>query len=101
MGKHTIVLLQPTGARSSRTFMDYETVEAAMDGICGIFEQKLKQNAPRSGQITYDIGDLYQFIDSLGDLSCLVLENTLYAPHNKQWVKERILQHLKKQAGGR
>jgi len=100
MGKHTIVLLQ-TGNKSTRTFMDYDTVEAAMDGICGLFEQRLKSQNPYRGQITYDIADLYTFIDSIPDLSCLVLENNMYSPCPKQWVKERILVHLKRQAGQR
>lgn len=30
--RHTIVLLQPTGNKSSRTFLDYERVSLAMDG---------------------------------------------------------------------
>jgi len=98
MGKHTIVLIQPTRNVASRTFMDYESVEAAMDGLCGQFEQRLKSQNPHRGQITYDIADLYAYIDSLSDLSCLVLENTMYAPCNKAWVKEHILLHLKRQA---
>ena len=34
MGQHTIVLLQPTSNKATRTFMDYETIQAAMDGKC-------------------------------------------------------------------
>jgi len=100
MGKHTIVLLQPTN-KSSRTFLDYETIEAAMDGICGLFEADLKRQHPQRGQITYDIADLYRYLDSFTDITCLVLEGKMYAPCNKDWVKERILVHLKRQVGGR
>ena len=30
--RHTIILVQPTGAKTSRTFLDYEKVSLAMDG---------------------------------------------------------------------
>jgi len=99
MGQHTIILIQPTHLRSSRTFMDYESVDAAMDGICGIFENRLKELSPNRRHITYDISELYQFIDSLGDLSALVLDHNMYAPCNKEWIKDKLTTHLKRQAG--
>ena len=71
MTQHTILLVQ-TGAVSTRTFSDYETVPAAMDGVCGMFEKRLKALNPSMRQITYDINDLFTFIDSLPDLSALV-----------------------------
>ena len=36
-----------------------------------MYEQKLKAQNPAQRNITYDISDLFFFIDSLGDLSCL------------------------------
>ena len=69
---HTILLVQPTAAKSSRTFSDYETVTAAMDGVCALFEKRLKELNPQMRQITYDINDLYKFIDLVPDLSALV-----------------------------
>jgi hypothetical protein len=36
-----------------------------------MYEQKLKAQNPAHRNITYDIADLFFFIDSLGDLSCL------------------------------
>jgi hypothetical protein len=36
-----------------------------------MYEQKLKAQNPSHRNITYDISDLFFFIDSLGDLSCL------------------------------
>lgn len=88
MGKHTIVLLQPAH-KATRTYLDYETIEAAMDGmdtfrlvwcqyfqsllgICGLFEADLKRQHPQRGQITYDISDLYSYLDSFTDITCLV-----------------------------
>lgn len=69
---HTIVLVQPTNSKASRTFSDYESVSQAMDGVCAMFEKRLKELNPQMRQITYDINDLYRYIDTLHDLSALV-----------------------------
>eukprot|EP00291_Cryptomonas_curvata_P001731 CAMPEP_0172185318 /NCGR_PEP_ID=MMETSP1050-20130122/20099_1 /TAXON_ID=233186 /ORGANISM="Cryptomonas curvata, Strain CCAP979/52" /LENGTH=101 /DNA_ID=CAMNT_0012859283 /DNA_START=18 /DNA_END=323 /DNA_ORIENTATION=- len=98
-GKHTIVLLQESASKGSRTFSDFETVADAMNGICQLYEQRLKQLNPGVRNITYDITELYGFIDGLGDLCCLVYNGTgAYEPHNKQWVKDRVYAHLKRMA---
>lgn len=47
----------------------FETIYA---GICGLYERKLKELNPAVRNITYDISDLYNFIDGLADLSALV-----------------------------
>lgn len=152
--RHTIVLVQPTKNKASRTFLDYEKISLAMDGarptsrspdprglspsghplsgrsnlvaspglhalipfplsphpsfpsfagVCQMFEKRLKEIHPNMRDITYDITDLYNYIDALGDLSCLVFEpsTNTYAPYNKEWVKKRAFQHLKQQAGQR
>jgi len=50
--------------------------------------------------ITYDINDLYAYIDSMPDLSCLVFDHgtSQYQPYTKEWIKKRVYQLLKKQA---
>jgi hypothetical protein len=72
-------------------------------GICKIYEEHLRQLNPHSPSITYDISQLFKFIDDLFDLSCLVHQPTTasYIPHNKEWLKEKIYGMLKKQAGSR
>ncbi|GHP05866.1 hypothetical protein PPROV_000461300 [Pycnococcus provasolii] len=99
-GKHTILLMQPTANKASRTFMDYETVAACMDGVCGMFERELKRLNPQLRNITYDISDLYRYIDNLADLSALVYSPQInaYQPCNRQWIKQRAFQHLKRLA---
>ena len=71
MNRHTILLVQPAG-KASRTFADFETVPAAMDGVCQMFEKRLKELNPNMRSITYDINDLYHYVDVLPDLSALV-----------------------------
>ena len=41
-------------------------------GICALYERKLKELNPAVRNITYDIEDLYNFIDGLADMSALV-----------------------------
>ncbi|KAL3985169.1 Protein enhancer of rudimentary [Acanthocheilonema viteae] len=100
LSSHTILLIQPVARVESRTWSDYETTTDCMEGICKIFEEHLKKLNPNSASITYDVQNLFEFIDRLADLSCLVWENTVkaYAPHNKDWIKEQIYILLRRQA---
>mmetsp|Transcript_11009 Transcript_11009/g.15841 ORF Transcript_11009/g.15841 Transcript_11009/m.15841 type:complete len:103 (-) Transcript_11009:60-368(-) len=101
MSTHTIVLCQFGNKLTTRQWSDYETVEDAMDGICQMYEHRLKKLNPNRKKITYDISDLFNFVDDLPDLSALVFNarDASYTPRNKEWIKDRVFQHLKKQAG--
>ncbi|XP_062432909.1 enhancer of rudimentary homolog isoform X2 [Rhea pennata] len=70
---HTILLVQPTKRPEGRTYADYESVNECMEGVCKMYEEHLKRMNPNSPSITYDISQLFDFIDDLADLSCLVL----------------------------
>ena len=48
------------------------TIISGISGICGLYERKLKDLNPAILNITYDIADLYNFIDGLADMSALV-----------------------------
>ena len=45
---------------------------AVFPGVCKMYEEHLKRMNPNSPSITYDISQLFDFIDDLADLSCLV-----------------------------
>ncbi|XP_020269772.1 enhancer of rudimentary homolog [Asparagus officinalis] len=98
--RHTIILMQTSHNRATRTFMDYDSITQAMDGICALYERKIKDINPTVRNITYDIADLYNFIDGLADLSALVFDHSIHAyiPNDRQWIKQRMFQHLKKLA---
>ncbi|KAJ1703565.1 hypothetical protein LUZ63_003344 [Rhynchospora breviuscula] len=98
--RHTIILMQTTQSRGSRTFQDYDSISRAMDGICNFYERKLREIDPTNQHITYDISDLYNFIDGLADLSALVFDHNIqaYLPHDRQWIKQKAFQHLKRLA---
>ncbi|KAG6503292.1 hypothetical protein ZIOFF_035603 [Zingiber officinale] len=78
--RHTIILMQSSPNRATRTFMDYDSISQAMDGICGLYERKLKEINPTVQNITYDISDLYNFIDGLADLSALMFASFTVLP---------------------
>lgn len=98
MKKHTIVLIQSNKSKQSRTYFDFPSVPDAMLGICTIFENKLKDDFPKMSEITYDVSDLHKYIDSLSDISCLVLDKDQYTPHGKEWIKKRVLLYLANQS---
>uniref|UniRef100_A0A9L0ST69 Enhancer of rudimentary homolog n=1 Tax=Equus caballus TaxID=9796 RepID=A0A9L0ST69_HORSE len=101
---HTILLVQPTKRPEGRTYADYESVNECMEGVCKMYEEHLKRMNPNSPSITYDISQLFDFIDDLADLSCLVVslsyraDTQTYQPYNKDWIKEKIYVLLRRQA---
>uniref|UniRef100_A0A182W4K0 Enhancer of rudimentary homolog n=3 Tax=Myzomyia TaxID=59140 RepID=A0A182W4K0_9DIPT len=98
---HTILLVQPGQHPETRTYSDYESVNECMEGVCKIYEEQLKRRNPNTPTITYDISQLFDFVDQLIDLSCLVYQKSTntYAPYNKEWIKEKIYVLLKQAAG--
>lgn len=52
--------------------MDFPSVGAAMDAVVKMYEHKLKELNPTVDNITYDVNDLYNYLDSLYDISSLV-----------------------------
>jgi hypothetical protein len=65
-----------------------------------MYEHKLKELNPSVQHITYDIADLYNYLDSLNDICALVLDppSSKYEPHDRQWLKSKVFQHLRSQA---
>jgi len=101
MAEHTILLVQPSNKLETRTYSDFETNNECMEGVCKIYEEHLKRTYPNSPSITYDISQLFDFIDNLTDLSCLVLDKSkqMYAPKGKDYIKDKIYKMLRNQAG--
>ena len=52
--------------------MDFPSVGGALDAVVKMYEHKLKELNPNVQNITYDINDLYTFIDGLYDICALV-----------------------------
>eukprot|EP00941_MAST-03F_sp_MAST-3F-sp1_P001648 g1648.t1 len=100
---HTIILVQFSPNRNSRSYADYPTLPKAMDGIVKLYETRLKELNPNTSNITYDIKHLVAYIDQLPDLSVMVLHegSGKYSPYGKEWIKTRVFQHLKRMANQR
>ena len=99
--------MQFTGDENSRTYLDFDTINDALDGLVQIFEQKLRQvqaaapEAASSGpQVTYALSDLLTYLDKLNDCSCLTYNDAqkVYLPHGRDWIKSKIYTALKRQA---
>jgi hypothetical protein len=72
-----------------------------MDGICKLYELHLKKLNPNKTTVRYDVSDLFQYVDELGDLSCLMYDakTSSYVPYGREWVKTSLLKRLKKISG--
>ena len=81
--------------------MDYDNVKLCVDGLCNLYEQKLKVQNPDKQEIGYDAYKLFEYIDSLSDLGALVYNVNIkaYEPKGKEWVKDQIYRGLKHQSG--
>ena len=100
--QHTILLTQHSESPSSKVWDDYEGLSQAIDGVIQMFERELKKSNPDKRQITYDIKDLFAYVDELTDLGIMQLdpERQAYKAKGKKWIKRQILNHLKEQANG-
>ena len=73
---HTLLLVQYNLSLGSRTFFDFDSTAAAWDGVCALYEKELKALNPNQKNMTYDVADLYTYIDQLTDISALVYAYT-------------------------
>ena len=79
-----------------------------------MFEEHLRTSKPGRFNPTFNVADLLSFVDYMADLSVLMypplLYTTLflfalysfnpatreYTPHDKQWIKTKLTNHLKR-----
>ena len=87
---HCILLIQFTQDDNSRTYLDYENVKLCVDGLCNLYEQKLKVQNPDKNEVKYDVSQFFAYIDQLIDLGAMVYNVNIkaYEPKGKEWVKE-------------
>ena len=69
---HTIILVQYSASYQTRSYMDFQSQAAAMDAVVKMYEHKLKELNPTVANITYDVSDLYNYLDTLHDICALV-----------------------------
>lgn len=94
------LLVQATQRPEGRTYAEYESVNECMEGICKMYEEHLKRMNPLCQSITYGVGQLFEFIDRMVNLSCLLFrdDTQTYKPYSRERIKERIYMLLSQQA---
>ncbi|KAL6767581.1 hypothetical protein ACKKBF_B35815 [Auxenochlorella protothecoides x Auxenochlorella symbiontica] len=94
--RHTIVLLQTGRDKSSRTFSDFDSTADALTGICSMYEKLLRELNPHLAEMTYELDDLFAYLDRLPEVSMLIYDPSLdaYTPHTRAWVKKAALAQL-------
>ena len=100
MTVHTILLIQTTTDARTRSWSEYPTISAAIQSIIDSFQEQLKARNPHAPNITYDIQDLYNFVDQTHELAGMVYDANIkaYIPEDKKWIKDQIKLHLLKLA---
>ena len=94
------LLVLATQRAEGRTYSEYESVNECMEGICKMYEEHLKRMNPPGQSITYGVDQLFEFIDRMVNLSCLVFreDTQTYKPYSREWIKERLYVLLSQQA---
>merc|ERR1712137_873047 len=97
MANHTIVLYQLSKSVNTRHWDEFPNKAEAMDGICRLYELNLKRLNPTKKTVSYALEDLFIYVDSLADLSCLMYDNktSAYVPYGREWVKKALVARLK------
>jgi hypothetical protein len=98
VNQHTILLVQISQAKDSRTYLDYNTPEQAVLGAISLYEDRLRQFNPLQTNIKYTVEDLFEFFDGLGELACLVFDPILdaYQPKPPEYIKQKALVYLQR-----
>ena len=86
---HTILLIQFTSDETSKTFLDYDSIGMCVEGVCQLYEQRLKLQNSDKAEVTYDVAELFSYLDSLRDVGVLLydLKIEAYLPRSRDWLK--------------
>merc|ERR1719240_2616002 len=93
-GRHSVLLMQSAPAVATRTWSDYPTMPALLEGVVAIFERELRKLNPGSAKLTYTVADLQTYVDSLYDCSVLLADakTKQYDPKGKDFLKQQLMQ---------
>lgn len=92
---HTILFLQVTDA-VSRTYCDYKDTDAAMFGMCEMFEETYKRKTGIT-DVTYEIEDVIQYFKSFTEVVMLVFDEEMgtYRPYDMEWIATQLEEYGK------
>lgn len=91
-----LLLVQQRLDQDSKRYQEFLSLEKCLDYLLKLFEDKLRSQLQEKDNFTYDLSDLYEFLDDLPQISCLIYSDEMrnYTPHDKNWVKSKIYSHL-------
>lgn len=75
---HIVLLIQSAKSARTKKWEDFESMSDCCRYICEMFEARLKRENPFLPKITYDITDLYAFVDNVslsGNCDCHSFRN--------------------------
>ena len=96
----SLLLIQFNSSHASRTFLEFESFHATIDGVCALYEKELKILNPNLSSIAYDIADLFSYLDQIADISVLMYQDNIHAyiPRNRDWLKKQLVTYLREKA---
>ncbi|EDW31113.1 GL20777 [Drosophila persimilis] len=91
-----LLLIQPDERLEKRTYARFQSIDDCVNRVFAIYESLLERKYPEMPVIHYDIAELFDFMDELKDIVCLVQQEgaSEYVPRNKQWIKEQIFANM-------
>jgi hypothetical protein len=85
--------VQTADDSNSRTYLDFAAPAQAWDAITRMYEERLKVITPGVKSLSYDVHDLFRWLDNLADISCLVCVtiflSQLYSSEIFQFLSQR------------
>ena len=81
-------------AESSKQWAEFKSVPKAMEGIIRMYENYLQKINPGIKNITYDIKNLFNYVDRLPECAAMVKDKGVFVPRGKTWVKEQLYSKL-------
>lgn len=91
-----LLLIQSKLDNDSRRYQEFLSLDKCLDYVLKVFEDNLRNRIQEKDNFTYDLSDLYEYLDELPHVMCLVYseEGRNYTPHDKNWIKSKIYSHL-------
>lgn len=94
-----MLLVQFSAKLESRTFVEYNSLRAALNGICQLYEQALKESEPGVRKISYNMNDLFMYLDKMHKIILFLYHppTRTYKVHDKIWLKDKLVKHVQGQ----
>ena len=91
-----LMLIQHKTDTDSRRYQDFPELDKFLDHILKIFEDALRNRLQEKDNFTYDLSDLYEYLDELPQIMCLIYSEECrnYTPHDKNWIKSKLYSYL-------